>query len=557
MKYHLGRGWIRPGSVEYFNSDIKDGLLDFQANCGLKIHGGATRTRMKTEKHSFKIDFKSEYGPSKLKQQLFGLFSPDQYDWFILRGGFDRRLGQQILDPWAKSTMRDMGQYAARSKFVHVYLNGLYWGMYNMCEQMDENCMRDNLGGNDDDYDILKDYYEVEAGNTVAWDKLVTMAGDNIKDPENYQKLLGNNANGTTNPGYENMLNAESLIDYIMMNMYAGTADWDYHNWVAARRRTESEGFHFLVWDAEGVYRNNDNVSWIINAGEENRPTGVFHDLIENDQFKNLFISHVNKHFFEGGALTPDPRLKTYEKWLDEIDTALIADQARWVWDPGDIWNTSYHTFIYDYFPPRTELVFKQFILTGLYPAIDPPEFNTENNTIRDDFKLYMTSPSGGEIRYTLDGTDPGHFKLAEKSSIHIYDDKPVPLPPLGEILNISARVKKDDLWSKLVTKQFIISNVVPIFSNKASQYNDYLYNYPNPMKDYTNIMFSLSKSSHISLKIYNSIGEQITVLENGIRNAGEHTVTWNSGNIPSGVYICVLENNSDLKRNRITIIKE
>ena len=72
LMYHLGRGWIRPGSVEYFNSGKEDGFVDFQANCGLKIHGGASRTRTKTEKHSFKVGFKSEYGLSKLEEQVFG-----------------------------------------------------------------------------------------------------------------------------------------------------------------------------------------------------------------------------------------------------------------------------------------------------------------------------------------------------------------------------------------------------------------------------------------------------------------------------------------------------
>ena len=54
-----------------------------------------------------------------------------------------------------KNSMRAMGQYSAYNRFVHVYLNGMYWGMYNLCEYMDENCMRDNLGGDEDDYDVL------------------------------------------------------------------------------------------------------------------------------------------------------------------------------------------------------------------------------------------------------------------------------------------------------------------------------------------------------------------------------------------------------------------
>jgi hypothetical protein len=119
---------------------------------------------------------------------------------------------------------------------------------------------------------------------------------DYFEKPENYQKLLGNNHDGTPNPDYERMVNPENLIDYVMLNMYAGTQDWDFHNWVAARRRTDSEGFHFLVWDAESIFGGN-NVSSVINGGQYNRPSGVFSDLMKIEQFKSLFISRVNKHF--------------------------------------------------------------------------------------------------------------------------------------------------------------------------------------------------------------------------------------------------------------------
>ncbi len=549
LKYHLGRGWIRPGSVEYFNSDTEDGSIDFQANCGLKIHGGASRTRSKTQKHSFKIGFKSEYGPSKLKQKLFGKGSPDQYDWLVLRGGFDERLGLQIYDPWAKSAMRDMGQYAARSKFVHVYLNGLYWGMYNLSEQMDENCMRDNLGGSDDDYDIIKDYYEIEAGTTTAWDKLVLMAGDNINKPENYHKLLGNNPDGTPNPSYENLVNPENLVDYIMLNMYSGTGDWDHHNWFGVRRRTDSEGFHFLVWDAERVLTTDNKVTWILDGGNENRPTGVFSDLIKNDQVKDLFISRVNKHFFEGGELTPDPGLKRYEKWLGDIDTALIADQARWVWDESDIWNKKYHTFIYSYFPPRTETVFKQFINKGLYPSIAAPVFNAVNNsTIPEGFQLVMTSPSGAEIRYTTDGTDPGHYNMLENGSILLYDNKPISLPAPGNTLKISARVKEDSLWSILVTKQFIIGDNVSNFSDKISD-DTGLHIYPNPASDLFNIKFSNPEQADYQLIISDLRGKVMRIID----PISDDSIEIHRDGLSSGLYLLELRG-PNILRGKILI---
>jgi hypothetical protein len=551
LLYHLGRGWERPASVEYFNSNEQDGSLDFQENCGLKIHGGASRSTRKTLKRSFKIGFKAEYGSTKLKEEIFGEDAPDQYDRLVLRGGFDRRLENQVVDPWVKSAMRDMGHYAARSKFVHLYLNGMYWGMYNLSEQLDDNCMRDNLGGSASDYDIIKDYYEVEAGNTDAWDQLIALADD----PANYQVLLGNHPDGTPDPSNEKLLNPENLVDYVINIVYNNPWDWDNHNWMAARRRTNSEGFHFLVWDAESCLSEGNTINWVIAGGYENRPSGLFSDLMQNQEFRDLFISRVNRSFFEDGALTPDPGLKRYKKWLSEIDTALIADQARWYAEKSDIWNINQHTFIYDYFPSRTEIVFNQFIEAGIYPRIDMPEFNSGDTYIPENFQLLMTGPEAAEILYTVDGSDPGHFSLATSNSIIVYQDS-IPLPKEGETLTVYARTKLDTLWSALVKRTFIIGNDPLISIDNSITAQNYLYCYPNPMKDYTNIKYYLSEPSYVTLKVYNATGEYITTLENGEKQQGEHIVIWNSGCNPPGIYFCIFDNYNNNKRYRIKMIK-
>jgi hypothetical protein len=63
-----GRGWERPVSAEY----ITEGSAEngFQANCGIRIQGGEGRVPEKSPKHSFRLVFRSEYGPSKLDYPL-------------------------------------------------------------------------------------------------------------------------------------------------------------------------------------------------------------------------------------------------------------------------------------------------------------------------------------------------------------------------------------------------------------------------------------------------------------------------------------------------------
>ncbi len=555
LVYCLGRGWERPVSVEYFSTN--DGSIDFQANCGIKIHGGASRSTRKTTKYSFKLGFKSEYGPSKLKENVFGDGSPDQYDWLILRGGFAPRYGQQIRDPWTKWTYMEMGQHATFNQFVHLYINGLYWGMYNLSEQLDENYMRDHFGGSEEDYDVIKDYYELEAGDTVAWANLITMARDSMSNPHFYQKLLGNNPDGTPNDVYEKLVDAENLIDYILLNFYIGNTDWDHHNWLGARNKINPEGYRFFSWDNEYVLREvSEN---IVNKNNEFRPTGLFYDLWESDEFKELFYSRVNKHFFAGGALTPESGYNRYLNLRSIIDTAIVCESARWnsVTSPkDDIWENSFHTFINSYFPVRTEIVIKQLLAKDMYPEIEPPTFNTDLKQLPKDFQLHFNTSAEGEIRYTFDDSDPGFVGEGNSGEVFIYNGSALALN--NDTIVVKARVYKEGFWSTLLTKQFVIGEEPDALFHYLTDATDfYFYSYPNPMDVNTTIKYALPENSQISIRVYDVMGKLVTILEQGMVEAGKHSIIWNSTVIPSGIYYCVLENKTNYSSHRLKILRK
>jgi len=166
-----------------------------------------------------------------------------------------------------------------------------------------------------------------------------------------------------------------------------------------------------------------------------------------------------------------------------------------------------------------------------------------------------MTSPEGSEIRYTLDGTDPGHFSLSGSSSIVVYDNQVLPLNQ--DTLNIMARVKKDTLWSPLVIRRFIIDDLNSSFADASSNGETFLFCYPNPVKNTASLVFNLPEEAHLCIKIYTMLGVEITTLADGFMVSGEHTLLWEAGNLPSGIYICQLENRTENSWGRIRIIKE
>jgi len=66
--------------------------------------------------------------------------------------------------------------------------------------------------------------------------------------------------------------------------------------------------------------------------------------------------------------------------------------------------------------------------------------------------------------------------------------------------------------------------------------------NYPNPFNPTTNIQFSIPKTEFVTLKIYNLLGQEVSILVSDIRQAGNYKVEWDASGFASGVYLYRLE---------------
>jgi uncharacterized protein (TIGR02145 family) len=84
----------------------------------------------------------------------------------------------------------------------------------------------------------------------------------------------------------------------------------------------------------------------------------------------------------------------------------------------------------------------------------------------------------------------------------------------------------------------------------------DLLQNYPNPFNPSTIITYSLPLASDVKLIIYNSLGQTIQVLENGYKNAGSYSVTFNTIELPSGIYLYRLEAGQYTQVRKMILIK-
>ena len=138
-----------PTSVEMI---FPDGRVGFQENAGLKHFGGYYTN---FPKKSFRIGFRSQYGATKVKYPLFDGFEykhyppTDRFDIMDLRSGSHdmRSRGAYMSNRFTDDSMLDMGNLAPHGRFVHVYLNGSYWGQYHLRERWNADMASSYLGG--------------------------------------------------------------------------------------------------------------------------------------------------------------------------------------------------------------------------------------------------------------------------------------------------------------------------------------------------------------------------------------------------------------------------
>ena len=88
---------------------------------------------------------------------------------------------------------------------------------------------------------------------------------------------------------------------------------------------------------------------------------------------------------------------------------------------------------------------------------------------------------------------------------------------------------------------QFEYSKVVEVSFLKQKDFS-LEQNFPNPFNPNTSISFTLPESGNVKLTVYNLLGQEIATLVNGVKEAGTHTIHFNTDELNSGIYIYKLE---------------
>ncbi len=457
--------WERESSVEWIDPN---GGPEFNLNAGLRIQGAGSRGTDSTPKKSFRLLFKSDYGPNELD---FPAMAPqgspvESYNTIILKAKYNnswthwwqRYNGLYLLDQWMKDRQAAMSGIGSHGRHVHLYINGLYWGLYMLSERPDAAWAAGYLGGEREEYDARSWREGMRDGDEERWNADIQgVVQRDLTDNDNYLAL-------------QEFLDIDHFIDYNLTQMFAGNTDWPRNNWTAVRHREDGRVYH-IVWDTESAFEDvNENV--VHTAWDSPRrigdPPTFFGPLRHNAEFRLRFADRVRLHMFNGGALSPEVTVPDLARVAAEARPAVFGEEARWGSYRIEIrerrtpvhrygvethWDPTLDRMLNDFLPQRTEIVVEQLRDAGFYPSVDAPDFAQHGGGFAPGFNLVIENPNGsGTIHYTTDGSDPREFGTgAVAAGAQAYSGGVA----LNEAVVVKARVLDGGTWSAVTEASF------------------------------------------------------------------------------------------------------
>ncbi|MES2708396.1 MAG: lamin tail domain-containing protein [Verrucomicrobiota bacterium] len=520
-------------AVEYFNP--ADPADRFSARATLQAHGGGVK---EFAKKAFRLDFSGPEADGALHYPLFAGSSSEVFDQLVLRsGGHDsftvapaaglNKLdeydlaghGSYLRDQFLRRTENEMGLLSPRGRYVHLCLNGLYWGLYDLHERPNARYAAGYRGGEEADWDVIHHpqtgtSQQVVDGDDASWNDMQALASG-ASTPQDFAAL-------------KTLMGPSGLIDHLLARIWAGDFDWlgpaympgndgvnptgniafyQNKNWYALRRtRGEAPGpWQFFTWDAEismgshllrlwaGASKLPDNFSWprsqrqlnfdFTAINRPNTPAAPWAALLQDPEFRLQAADRMRRHFYNNGALSPRNAQARVAAMIQELDAPILAESARW----GDVsgwtitnlpgvglvsgWKNQRITRA-DFWRPETAwlrdifavqrggIVVGQFRARGVYPAVEPADITPFGGALGAAGKITLTTPeTAAVLYYTTDGTDPRVTGTGAVSATAVAAAGPV-TPPAAPSFALKTRVLKAGVWSALTEAAF--SSAVP-----------------------------------------------------------------------------------------------
>lgn len=303
----------RKCNIEYYETD---GKLGVSFPCGIRVAGNGTRAYAQK---SLALYTRSGYGQTSVVYPFFEESEITEFKSLVLRNSGQNRSKSRMSDVLASNLFQGMNLDTAQSKFVVVFVNGAYYGLYDLKEKLNENYFASY-------YDIDPDSVNLIRRNQLA------LAGSNTQIKQTYSKAQS--LRTSTTEGYEEFtkyVDEYAWIDYIIARSYTG--DTDIFNQKLWNTNDYTVKWRPIFFDCDFSFGGNTSTLGIYFKGEGHpSPDGSLTNMYisaalkRNDEWCDTFV----KRYADVLEWIPEKSLELFDEYYAQLEPEMARHINRW-----------------------------------------------------------------------------------------------------------------------------------------------------------------------------------------------------------------------------------
>lgn len=316
--------WSRgevPAHLEFYESD---GSPVFNSALGFRLFGG--RSRLFPQK-SMALITRDKYGKSKIKHPIFGKQGPKSFDYLVLRNGGSDFGKAHARDAIATHQAANWAVDVQAYRPAQVYINGRYWGLYNIREKINRHFLADHHDVDKDSLDLLEHNMTLKRGSRRHYQRLIRYIQQNdLRKAEHYHQVA-------------QWMDIESFIDFQIAQIFFDNRDagGNIRYW---RPQTENGKWRWILFDLDWAMGLHHGEAYNFNSllfhtrpdGPDwpNPPWSTFllRNLLEHPGFRQKFITRFSDHLND--QLSSTALLATIDETQATLEGEIDRHFARW-----------------------------------------------------------------------------------------------------------------------------------------------------------------------------------------------------------------------------------
>ena len=300
-------------SFEFYEAD---GRLGTSFIADAKLSGMDSR---KQPQKSISIYLRKKYGQSFVNYPFFENNTYHEYSSILLRNAGEDPKGIRIMDAAISKILdgeMDIDKQAYRP--VVVYLNGNYYGLYNLREKLNGDYVESKFDIDNDDIDLIK-YSSPVKGTTAEYNKIVNYINNhNLSNKDNYEYV-------------KTQIDVEELINYWIVESFFGNTDLgNIRYW-----KSDNGKWRWMLYDMDwSLWNLNLDMGYPIKNGRVPAATylsssiNIVRKLYQNSEFKDLYLTSVAKYLKT--TFKPDRMKKIVDELSSEIENEMPYHIKKW-----------------------------------------------------------------------------------------------------------------------------------------------------------------------------------------------------------------------------------